>query len=336
VSALPSTMKAVEIAEPGGPEVLRPTQRALPVPGPREVLIEVAAAGVNRPDLLQREGKYAPLPGVSDLPGLEVAGRIIARGKDAAPWQEGDLVCALVGGGGYAEYCAAPAVQCLPVPSGLDLVQAAALPETVFTVWANVFERGRLSAGDVLLVHGGTSGIGTAAIQMARARGARVLATAGSPEKCAACERLGAERAIDYRREDFVAVVKETTSGRGVDVILDMVGGDYLPRNIAALATDGRLVQIAFLRGSRAEIDLAPVMQRRLTLTGSTLRPRSVEEKGRLAREVRAHVWPLVESGAVRPVIHATFPLPEAADAHRLLESGTHIGKIVLVVRPSA
>ena len=333
VSRLPRTMQAVEITEPGGPEVLRVVERATPVPGAGEVLIEVAAAGVNRPDVLQRQGQYAPLPGVSDLPGLEVAGRVVARGQDVTEWQDGDQICALVGGGGYAEYCAAPALQCLPVPKGLDLVQAAALPETVFTVWTNVFERGRLSAGDVFLVHGGTSGIGTTAIQLARARGARVLATAGSPEKCAACERLGAERAIDYRREDFVAVVKELTSGRGVDLILDMVGGDYLPRNIAALATDGRLVQIAYLRGSRGEIDLAPVLQRRLTLTGSTLRPRSVEEKGRLAREVRANVWPLVESGAVRPVVHATFPLAEAAAAHRLLESGAHIGKIVLLAR---
>jgi putative PIG3 family NAD(P)H quinone oxidoreductase len=327
-------MTAIEIAEPGGPEVLRSAERPTPVPGAREVLIEVAAAGVNRPDILQRQGKYAPLPGVSDVPGLEVAGRIVARGKDVTEWSDGDLVCALVGGGGYAEYCAAPAAQCLPVPRGLDLVQAAALPETVFTVWTNVFERARLSSGDSLLVHGGTSGIGTVAIQMARARGARVFATAGSPEKCAACEALGAERAIDYRREDFVAVVKEATSGRGVDVILDMVGGDYLPRNVASLAPDGRLVQIAYLRGPRAEIDLTAFLQRRLTLTGSTLRPRSVEEKGRLAREVRAQVWPLVESGEVRPVIHATFPLEAAAEAHRLLESGVHIGKIVLLVRP--
>lgn len=333
VSDLPRAMQAVEITEPGGPEVLRAVERPLPVPGAREVLIEVAAAGVNRPDILQRQGQYAPLPGVSDLPGLEVAGRVVARGPDVTEWHDGDQVCALVGGGGYAEYCVAPAPQCLPVPKGLDLVQAAALPETVFTVWTNVFERGRLSAGELFLVHGGTSGIGTTAIQMARARGARVLATAGSPEKCAACERLGAERAIDHRREDFVAVVKELTSGRGVDLILDMVGGDYLPRNIAALAADGRLVQIAYLRGSRGEIDLASVLQRRLTLTGSTLRPRSVEEKGRLAREVRANVWPLVESGAVRPVVHATFPLAEAAAAHRLLESGAHIGKIVLLTR---
>jgi NADPH2:quinone reductase len=329
---VPLTMRAVEISRPGGPEVLGLVERRTPEPGPREVLIAVAAAGVNRPDVFQREGKYAPPPGASDLPGLEVAGRVVARGAEVHEWHEGDLVCALLAGGGYAEYCAAPAPQCLPIPSGLSLVQAAALPETVFTVWANVFERGSLSSGDVLLVHGGSSGIGTTAIQMARARGARVLATAGTPEKCAACEGLGAERAIDYRREDFAAVVKELTAGRGVDVILDMVGGDYLPRNIASLAPDGRLVQIALLRGSRAEIDLTPVLHRRLTLTGSTLRPRSIEEKGRLARAVRANVWPLVEKGEVRPIVHATFPLAAAADAHRLMESGAHIGKIVLMV----
>jgi len=331
VSAIPPTMAAVEISTPGGPDVLRPARRPTPVPRAHEVLVAVAAAGVNRPDLLQREGKYPPPPDASDLPGLEVAGRVVARGKDVESWKEGDEVCALVAGGGYAQYCAAPAVQCLPVPSGLDLVAAAALPEAVFTVWANVFERGRLSAGDTLLVHGGSSGIGTTAIQMARTRGARVLATAGSPEKCAACEKLGAERAIDYKREDFVAAVRGATSGRGVDVILDMVGGDYLARNLACLAADGRLVQIAYLHGSRAEIDLAPILQRRLTLTGSTLRSRSIEEKGRLARAVRLNVWPFLASGAMRPVVHATFPLAAAAEAHRLMESGAHVGKIVLV-----
>jgi NADPH2:quinone reductase len=334
VSAIPKTMTAVEIAQPGGPEVLRPVTRPTPEPGPREVLIAVAAAGVNRPDILQRQGKYAPPPGASDIPGLEVAGRVAACGRDVVEWKEGDAVCALVAGGGYAEYCAAPVPQCLPVPASLDFVQAAALPETVFTVWTNVFERGRLSAGETLLVHGGASGIGTTAIQMARARGVRVFATAGSREKCAACERLGAERAIDYAREDFAAVVRERTAGQGVDVILDMVGGDYLPRNLACLALEGRLVQIAFLKGPRAEIDLMTVMHRRLTLTGSTLRARSIEEKGRIARAVRENVWPLVEKGEVRPVLHATFPLAAAAEAHRALESGTHVGKIVLTVSP--
>ena len=334
VSAIPKTMTAIEIAQPGGPEVLRPVTRAVPEPGPREVLIAVAAAGVNRPDILQRQGKYAPPPGASDIPGLEVAGRVAAGGNDVHEWKEGDAICALVAGGGYAEYCAAPVPQCLPVPKGLDFVQAAALPETVFTVWTNLFERGRLSAGETLLVHGGASGIGTTAIQMARARGGRVFATAGTREKCAACERLGAERAIDYAREDFAAVVGEMTAGRGVDVILDMVGGDYLPRNLASLAFEGRLVQIAFLKGPRAEIDLMAVMHRRLTLTGSTLRARSVEEKGRIARAVRENVWPLIEKGEVRPVLHATFPLAAAAEAHRALESGTHVGKIVLTVSP--
>jgi putative PIG3 family NAD(P)H quinone oxidoreductase len=334
VSAIPETMTAIEIASPGGPEVLRPVRRTTPVPGPREVLIAVAAAGVNRPDILQRQGKYAPPPGASDIPGLEVAGRVAACGKDVTEWNAGDEICALVAGGGYAEYCAAPVPQCLPVPGGLDFVQAAALPETVFTVWTNVFERGRLSAGETLLVHGGASGIGTTAIQMARARGVRVLATAGSRDKCQACERLGAERAIDYSREDFAAVVAEMTAGHGVDVILDMVGGDYLPRNLASLAAEGRLVQIAFLRGPRVEIDLAPIMHRRLTLTGSTLRARSIEEKGRIARAVRANVWPQIEKGEVRPVLHATFPLAAAAEAHRVLESGTHVGKIVLTVSP--
>ena len=314
--------------------MLRLTERPDPVPGPGEVLVDVAAAGVNRPDVLQRLGSYPPPPGASDLPGLEVAGHVASVGPGVTTWRLGDTVCGLVSGGGYASRCVVPVPQCLPVPAGLDVVEAAAMPETFFTVWTNVFERGGLRAGETALFHGGTSGIGTTAIQMARARGVRVFATAGTREKCAACEKLGAERAIDYSREDFAAVVAELTAGRGVDVVLDMVGGDYLPRNLASLATDGRLVQIAFLKGPRAEIDLMTVMHRRLTLTGSTLRPRSIEEKGQIARAVRENVWPLIEKGDVRPVLHATFPLAAAAEAHRALEAGTHVGKIVLIVRP--
>jgi putative PIG3 family NAD(P)H quinone oxidoreductase len=321
----------VEITVPGPPEVLRPARRPVVPPGPGEVLIRVAAAGVNRPDVLQRQGHYPPPPGASDIPGLEVAGEVAAVGHRVTEWRLGDAVCALVAGGGYAEYCVAPAPQCLPVPKGLTAIEAAAIPETFFTVWTNVFERGRLVAGETLLVHGGASGIGTTAIQMARALGARVFATAGSAEKCAACVALGAERAIDYRDQDFVAVVKETTEGRGVDVILDMVGGDYIPRNLDSLALEGRLVLIALQRGARAELNFTSVLQRRLTITGSSLRPRTVEQKGAIARALRERVWPLLESGQVRPVIHATFPLGEAAAAHRLMESGAHIGKIVLV-----
>jgi putative PIG3 family NAD(P)H quinone oxidoreductase len=327
-------MRAIEIAQPGGPEVLCLVRRPLPVPGPGEVLVRVTAAGVNRPDVAQRQGRYAPPPGASDIPGLELAGTIESLGESVDGWTVGDRVCALVSGGGYAEYCVVPAVQCLPIPKGLDAVQAAALPETFFTVWANVFERGRLRAGEALLVHGGTSGIGTTAIQLARAFGARVLATAGSPEKCAACEALGAERAIDYRREDFVDVVRQATGGRGVDVVLDMVGGAYIPRDLEALAPEGRLVLIAFLGGPKVEVNFLPVLQRHLTITGSLLRPRPVEEKGRLARELREKVWPLLESGRVRPMIDSAFPLERAADAHRRMESGAHIGKIVLTMVP--
>jgi putative PIG3 family NAD(P)H quinone oxidoreductase len=325
-------MTAIEIKEPGGPEMLVPALRPRPEPGPGEVLIEVAAAGVNRPDILQRQGGYPPPPGASDIPGLEVAGRVVALGPGASRWQVDDEVCALVAGGGYAEYCAAPAQQCLPVPGDLDLVAAATLPETFFTVWTNVFERGRLQSGETFLVHGGSSGIGTTAIQLAAAFGARVFATAGSAAKCAACERLGAERAINYREEDFVAAIDQATGGRGVDVILDMVGGDYIQKNIKLLAPDGRLVNIAFLKGSKAEVNLLPVMVKRLTLTGSTLRPRSVAEKGAIARALEEKVWPLLAAGRVRPVIEGRFPLTRAADAHRLMESSAHIGKIVLVV----
>ncbi|MFQ5775436.1 MAG: NAD(P)H-quinone oxidoreductase [Kiloniellaceae bacterium] len=328
----PETMTAIEIRAPGGPEVLVPTTRPVPRPGEGEVLIEVAAAGVNRPDVLQRQGKYPPPPGASDIPGLEIAGRVAALGPGASGPNEGDQVTALVTGGGYAEYCAAPATQCLPVPAGLGAVEAAAMPETFFTVWTNVFDRGRLRAGETFLVHGGSSGIGTTAIQLARAFGARVFATAGSPEKCKACADLGAERAIDYREEDFVAAVKEATGGAGVDVVLDMVGGDYIARNIAALAPEGRLCHIAFLGGSRAEVDFLPVMLKRLTITGSTLRARSVAFKGAIARDLEEKVWPLVAAGKVRPVVHATFPLARAAEAHRLMESSAHIGKIVLTL----
>lgn len=296
------------------------------------MLIRVAAAGVNRPDLAQRQGRYPPPPGVTDIPGLEVAGAIEAVGAGVDAWRAGDGVCALVSGGGYAEYCVAPAVQCLPVPRGCSWVEAAAIPETFFTVWSNVFERGRLAAGESLLVHGGASGIGTTAIQLARAFGARVFATAGTPEKCAACERLGAERAINYRTEDFVAVVMEATAGRGVDVVLDMVGGAYVSRNLEVLAMDGRLIQIAFLAGARTEIDLASLMRKRITFTGSLLRPRTTAEKGAIARALREHVWPLLEEGRVRPVIHRTFPLREAAAAHAELERGAHVGKIVLTL----
>jgi putative PIG3 family NAD(P)H quinone oxidoreductase len=328
--AVPSTMTAIEIREPGGPDVLVPTNRPVPEAGAGEVLIRVAAAGVNRPDVLQRKGGYAPPPGASDIPGLEIAGEVVAVGDAVEGPNVGDSVMALVAGGGYAEYCTAPAAQCLPIPKGLDMIEAAAMPETFFTVWSNVFDRGRLKAGESLLIHGGSSGIGTTAIQLARAFGARVFATAGSAEKCAACEKLGAERAINYRDEDFVTVVRDATEGAGVDVILDMVGGDYIARNIKALAPDGRLCQIAFLGGSKAEVDFMPVMLKRLTLTGSTLRPRPVAFKAAIARALAEKVWPLVEKGEVKPVIFKTLPLAEAAAAHQLMESSAHIGKIIL------
>jgi putative PIG3 family NAD(P)H quinone oxidoreductase len=325
-------MSAVEIREFGGPEVLSLVERPVPAPGPGEVLIDVAAAGVNRPDVFQRRGGYAPPPGASDLPGLEVAGTIVACGPEVRRWREGDEVCALLAGGGYAAYVVAPAGQCLPRPAGLSMVDAAAVPETFFTVWANVFERGALVPGESLLVHGGSSGIGTTAIQLAARQGATVYATAGSPEKCAACVALGAARAIDYRQADFVEVLREATGGRGVDVIPDMVGGDYVAKNLSLLAEDGRLVQIATLQGAKATIDVGLVMRRRLTLTGSTLRPRPVAEKARLAAALEAHVWPWLESGAFRPQVFRTFPLAEASAAHALMESSAHIGKIVLTV----
>ncbi|MFQ5786059.1 MAG: NAD(P)H-quinone oxidoreductase [Alphaproteobacteria bacterium] len=329
---LPATMTAIEIPEPGGPEALAPAERPVPEPAFGELLVKVEAAGINRPDLLQRTGGYPPPPGASDIPGLEIAGTVAALGPGVQGWQPDDRVCALVAGGGYAEYCAAPAPQCLPVPQGFDMVRAAALPETFFTVWTNVFQRARLEGGERFLVHGGSSGIGTTAIQIAAARGARVFATAGSAEKCAACERLGAERAINYREEDFVEVVKQATGGAGVDVILDMVGGDYIARDIKALRPDGRLVFISFLGGSRVEIDFLPLMLKRITVSGSTLRPRSIEFKGVIADELRAEVWPLLDAGRIAPVIDSTFPLADAAEAHRRLEAGAHIGKIVLTV----
>jgi len=328
----PARMHVAEISEAGGPEVLKLAERPVPEPGYGEVLIKVVAAGINRPDVLQRKGGYPPPPGASDIPGLEVAGTVAAVGPGVPEWKEGDAVCALLAGGGYAEYCAAPAPQVLPIPDGLDFVAAAGLPETFFTVWTNVFDRGRLQPGERFLVHGGSSGIGTTAIQLATVFGARVFATAGNAEKCAACEELGAERAINYRDEDFVSVVKDLTAGEGVDLILDMVAGDYLPRDVDALAMEGRLVIIAFLGGSRIEMDFLPVMLKRLTVTGSTLRPRSVEQKGAIAEALRAHVWPLLAAGRVRPIIHKTFPLAEAAAAHALMESSTHIGKIVLTM----
>jgi putative PIG3 family NAD(P)H quinone oxidoreductase len=324
-------MVAIEIREPGEPEVLVAVERPVPAPADGDVLIRVAAAGVNRPDVFQRRGRYAPPAGASDIPGLEVAGAIARLGAGVTEWRVGDAVCALVTGGGYAEYCVAPAPQCLPVPRGMAIVTAAAIPETFFTVWSNVFQRGRLAAGESLLVHGGSSGIGTTAIQLAKARGARVFATAGSADKCAACERLGAERAINYRDADFVAAIRELTGGRGVDVVLDMVGGDYFARNIDVLAVEGRLVEIATLHGVKAELNIQTIMARRLTITGSTLRPRPVADKGAIAQELRREVWPLLESAEVQPVVHATFPLRDAAQAHRLMESSAHIGKLLLV-----
>ena len=323
-------MIAVEITTFGGPEVLRLVERHDPEPDPGEVLIDVAAAGVNRPDTMQRRGAYPPPPGASDLPGLEVAGTVSALGEGVTTWRVGDRVCALVAGGGYASRCVAPALQCLPVPAALDLTDAAGLPETFFTVWTNVFERGRLREGETALVHGGSSGIGTTAIQLAVARGAKVCVTAGSDAKCRACERLGASRAINYKTADFVEAVREATGGRGVDLVLDMVGGDYFPRNLSVLAVEGRLVQIALLGGSTAAIDLRQVLLRRLTVTGSTLRPRTVEQKGAIAAALRREVWPLLEAGTVKPVIYRTFPLADAEGAHRLMESGEHIGKILL------
>ena len=329
---IPNNMRAVEITQPGKPEVLKIGTRPVPQAKAGEVLIRVAAAGVNRPDVMQRTGHYPVPPGASDIPGLELAGDIVALGEGVKEWRVGDAVTALVQGGGYAEYCTAPAPQCLPVPKGMTPIEAASLPETFFTVWSNVFDRAGLKAGESFLVQGGSSGIGVAAIQMVKAFGHSVFATAGSAEKCEACVKLGADRAINYKTEDFAAVVKEATAGKGVNVILDMVGGDYVERELKCLADDGRIAVIAFLGGTKATINLSEILRRRLTISGSGLRPRSVEFKGAIARNLREKVWPLIESGKIKAVIHKSFPLAEAAKAHELMESSQHIGKIVLTV----
>ncbi len=330
-------MRQVDISAPGGPEVMVIGQADRPVPQPGEVLIRVAAAGVNRPDVVQRQGLYPPPPDASPILGLEVAGVVVETGEGVTSLHEGDRVCALVNGGGYAEFCRAPAGQCLPWPAGYDAVRAAAVPETFFTVWANLFDIGHLSAGETVLIHGGSSGIGTTAIQLARAFGARVLVTAGSAEKCAACVALGAEVAINYKEEDFVARVKAVTGRRGVDVVLDMVGGPYLARNVAVLAKDGRLVVVAVQGGGRdPDFDLRHVMVKRLTITGSTMRPRTAAEKAAIGASLLERVWPLLEAGTCAPVIHGVFPMEQVAEAHRLMESSAHIGKIVLTVAAPA
>ncbi|MGO4871739.1 MAG: NAD(P)H-quinone oxidoreductase [Roseiarcus sp.] len=332
MSELPETMRAILAVGPGGPEVLELQTRPRPIPGAGEILIKVAAAGVNRPDVLQRQGRYQPPPGASDVLGLEVAGEVAALGRGASRHALGAPVTALVPGGGYAEYCVAHESNALPIPAGLSLVEAAAIPETFFTVWTNVFERGALKAGETLLVHGGSSGIGTTAIQLAKAFGARVVTTAGSEGKVKECLALGADRAVNYRMEDFVAATRAATDGKGADVVLDMVGGDYVARNYAAAAVDGRIVQIAFLRGQKVEIDLHVVMAKRLTHTGSTLRPRSAAEKAMIADALHARVWPLLEQGRCKPIVDSLFPLAEAAEAHRRMESSAHVGKIVLTI----
>lgn len=325
-------MNYIKLTEYGPAERLVLAQTSVPEPGSGEVLIKVAAAGINRPDVMQRSGNYAPPPGASEILGLEVAGTVVALGKRVMNCRVGDHVCALVTGGGYAEYCVAPELQCLPVPKGFSMVEAAGLPETFFTVWTNVFDRGALKSGETLLIHGGSSGIGTTAIQLACAAGADVLVTAGSDEKCTFCEKLGARKAINYRTVDFVDAVKTLTDGKGVDLVLDMVGGPYVEKNIEVLALEGRLVQIAFLQESRVEVDFVQMLIKRLTLTGSTLRPRTVEQKAEIACALEENVWPLLEAGKVKPIIHATFPLAQAAEAHLLMESSAHIGKIILKV----
>jgi NADPH:quinone reductase len=330
--SVPVEMTVVEIAAPGGPEQLKPARRPVPVPQEGEVLVRVAAAGVNRPDVMQRQGRYPPPPGASDLPGLEIAGDIVALGPKVSGRTVGEAVTALLPGGGYAEYAVAAAPLCLPIPPGISKVEAAAIPETYFTVWTNLFDRGRCKAGETVLIHGGTSGIGTTAIQLAAAWGARVFATAGSDDKARACERMGAVRGINYRTEDFVEVIRAQTGGKGVDVTLDMVAGSYVPRNLEIAALEGRIVVISLLGGSRAEINMGLILTKRLTLTGSTLRARTVAQKAEVADAVHKNIWPLLAAGRVRPVIHATFPLAEAAAAHRLMETSNHIGKIVLTI----
>jgi putative PIG3 family NAD(P)H quinone oxidoreductase len=330
--SVPRDMTVIEIAQPGGPEQLKVAVRPVPQPGEGEVLVRVVAAGVNRPDIMQRQGRYPPPPGASDLPGLEISGEVVALGPNAPGVSIGERVVALLPGGGYAGYAVAAAPLCLPVPSGVSMVEAAAIPETYFTVWTNLFERGGCKAGDTVLVHGGTSGIGTTAIQLATAWGARVFATAGSEIKARACEKIGAVRGIDYRTEDFVEVVRQETAGKGVDLILDIVAGSYVPRNLEAAAVEGRIVVISLLGGARAEVNFGMVLSKRLTITGSTLRIRSVAQKAMVAVAVRKNIWPLLAAGRARPIIHATFPLAEASAAHALMETSNHIGKIVLTV----
>ncbi|HEY6254825.1 MAG TPA: NAD(P)H-quinone oxidoreductase [Xanthobacteraceae bacterium] len=332
MSTVPARMTAIVIRAPGGPDMLVPEPREVPPPGEHEVLLKVAAAGVNRPDVMQRKGLYPPPPGATDIPGLEIAGTVVALGAKVARWKVGDKVMALVVGGGYAEFCPVHESHALPIPDNLSMIEAAAVPETFFTVWHNVFERGALKTGETLLVHGGSSGIGTAAIQLAKATGARVITTAGTPDKCDACRRLGADVAVNYKAEDFVAATKAATGGRGADVVLDMVGGDYIERNYEAAAVEGRVVQIAFQGSPKATVDFRRIMLKRLTHTGSTLRARSVADKGAIARAVEAHVLPLIAAGRVKPVIDSSFALAEAARAHERMESSAHIGKIVLTL----
>lgn len=329
---LPARMTAIAISAPGGPEVLKPEERDVPKPGESQILVKVAAAGVNRPDVMQRKGQYPPPPGAPDIPGLEIAGEVAAVGGKVKRWKAGDKVTALVAGGGYAEYCLADETVALPVPKGFSMVEAAALPETFMTVWHNVFQRGGLKPGETILIHGGSSGIGTTAIMLAKAFGAKVIVTAGSPQKCEACKKLGADFAIDYKTQDFVAATKEATGGRGADLILDMVGGDYVERNHDAAAVEGRIVQIATQQGFKVAINLLKIMQKRLTHTGSTLRPRPVADKAMIARDLEEKAWPLLAAGKIKPVIDSTFPLKEASKAHARMESSAHVGKIVLEV----